>query len=80
MCVGDTHAALLHLHNELLGFAHLKSLALKYREDEKGDMNICKIILLPMFLLCNGRLQEDGPLLAPRYGTAELNKCHLIIN
>lgn len=65
VCVGDTQAALLHLHNELLGFAHLKSPVLKSREDEKGDTNTCKIILLPVFLLCNGWLEEDGPLLAP---------------
>jgi len=35
---------------------------------------------LTVFLFCSGRLEEDGPLLAPRYGTAELDKCHLIIN
>lgn len=43
-------------------------------------MPVCKITLSTAFLLRNGRLEEDGPLLAPRYGTAELNKCHLIIN
>lgn len=43
-------------------------------------MNVCTIILLAMFFLCTGWLEEDGPLLAPQYGTAELNKCHLIIN